>query len=166
MPHSCAVVPLDAHFARSEPLVRETFDAYLDAARAFGPVIVNATKSRIAFQARGRFAGVDAPRRAHLVASFLLTRPVRSDRLSRVEFVPPYYYVHRLRLSRPDDVDAELQSWLAEAYRVGAQEHVDDPGWPKERYPPDWVAVPREVADSIGRGDDPSRVRRRRRGPA
>ena len=29
-----------------------------------------------------------------------------------------------VRLSRPDEVDAEFAAWLSEAYRVGAQEHL------------------------------------------
>jgi hypothetical protein len=41
--------------------------------------------------------------------------------------------VHRVRLYRPADVDAELRTWLAEAYQVGAQRHVSDPSWPKVR---------------------------------
>ena len=35
--------------------------------------------------ARMRFAGIDRPRRDHLVANFVLTRPIRSERLFRVE---------------------------------------------------------------------------------
>ena len=50
-----------------------------------------------------------------MVANFVLTRPVRNERFVRVDYVPPYYNVHRVRLLRPEDVDAELRSWLAEA---------------------------------------------------
>jgi hypothetical protein len=143
MPHSCQVRPIDEHFAAVQPELRHVFDQLLAAVRENGPVTVNATKSRIAFQARMRFAGIDLPRRDHLVASFLLTRPVRSERLTRVDYIPPYYYVHRLRLERPEDVDDELRGWLAEAYQVGEQRHVTEPDWPRQREPPDWVRVPR-----------------------
>jgi endogenous inhibitor of DNA gyrase (YacG/DUF329 family) len=136
MPHSCQVVDLDAFFAGSS--LRELFERYVAAARENGPVIVNATKSRITLQVRMRFAAVHRPRKRYLPAHFVLTRPIESPRLS-VEFLPPYYYVHKLRL---EDVDDELRGWLAEAYQVGAQRHVDDPGWPRERTPPDWVKLP------------------------
>jgi uncharacterized protein DUF5655 len=142
MPHSCAVVALDDHFAAVDPRLRALFDQLVAMVRENGPVTVNATKSRVAFQARMRFAGIERPRRDHLPAAFVLTRPVRSARLHRVEHVPPYYYVHRLRLRGPDDLDDELRAWLAEAYEVGCQRHVEDPGWPRERRPPDWVHVP------------------------
>ena len=133
MPHSCRVVGLDEHFAASEPQVRATFDALLAAARELGPVTVNATKSRISLQARMRFAAVERPRKCHLNAHLVLTRPIESDRFTRVEHIPPYYYVHNLRLETPEDVDAELREWLAEAYEVGMQRHVTDPGWEKVR---------------------------------
>jgi Domain of unknown function (DUF5655) len=159
MPHSCDVRPLDEHFAGVKPELREAFDALVSTVRENGPVTVNAAKSRIAFQGRGRFAGIDRPRKDHLVASFLLTRAVRSPRLARVDYIPPYYYVHRLRLHDREEIDDEVRGWLAEAYQVGRQSHVGDPEWPKERRPPAWVRVPRQVAEAMARGDDPSKVR-------
>ena len=131
MPHSCQVVALGDHFAGSE--LRPVFDAYLEAAERNGPVIVNATKSRISFQARMRFAGIDRPRRDHLLANIVLTRPLDSARFAKVEFIPPYYYVHRFKLRAPEDVDDEVREWLAEAYQIGEQRHVTDPGWKKVR---------------------------------
>ena len=119
MPHSCDVRTVDEHFAAASPALRAAFDAFVATAREHGDVTLNATKSRITLQARFRFAGVERPRRDHLVAHFVLTRPVRSARLSRVEYVPPSYYVHKLRLHGPEEVDAELRGWLAEAVARG-----------------------------------------------
>ena len=127
MPHSCQVVELDEFFAGSAPGLRELFELYLAAARESGPVTVNATKSRISLQVRMRFAAVQRPRRRFLPAHFVLTRPIESPRLA-VEYLPPYYYVHRLRLTGPADVDAELAGWLAEAYEVGAAAPRRRPG--------------------------------------
>jgi len=140
MPHSCQVVPLEEFFEGAAPELRDLFELYV--AATGGDVTVNATKSRIALQARMRFAGIDRPRRRYLLANFVLTRPIESPRLERVDYVPPYYYVHRLRLTDPADIDPELTAWLAEAYEVGAQRHVTDPDWPRQRDPPDWVHVP------------------------
>jgi hypothetical protein len=140
MPHSCQVVPLDEFFEGAAPELRDLFELYV--AATGGDVTVNATNSRIALQARMRFAGIDRPRRHYLLANFVLTRPIESPRLERVEYVPPYYYVHRLRLTDPADIDPELTAWLVEAYEVGAQRHVTDPDWPRQRDPPHWVQVP------------------------
>jgi len=122
MPHSCQVVPLDSHFAEA-PQLRAVFDAYLAAAELNGPVTVNATKSRVSLQARMRFAGIERPRKRHLVATFVLVRAIESDRL-KVGFIAPRYYVHRLVLRTPRDVDAEVRAWLAEAYAVGERKHL------------------------------------------
>ncbi len=146
MPHSCQVVGLEAFFERAAPELRELFERFVAAVRENGDVVVNATKSRVALQARMRFAGIERPRKRYLVATFVLTRPVESARLTRVEYVSPYYYVHRLRLAAPSDIDDELRGWLAEAYEVGTQRHLSDSGWVRERRPPDWVHVPREAA--------------------
>jgi hypothetical protein len=138
--HSCAVVELGEHFAASTPAVRAAFDALVEAARECGPVTVNATRSRIALQARGRFAAVDKPRRKHLTGHLVLTRAVRSPAITRVEFLAPYYYLHRFRLAGPRDVGEALRTLLAEAYGVGDQRHLSDPSWPRERTPPAWVS--------------------------
>jgi hypothetical protein len=129
MPHSCQVVEIEEFFEGSG--LRGVFERFVAAVP--GPVIVNATKSRITLQARMRFAGIDRPRKRYLFANFVLTRPIESTRFTRVEHIPPYYYVHRLRLHGPEDIDAELAGWLAEAYQVGEQRHVSDPDWPKAR---------------------------------
>jgi Domain of unknown function (DUF5655) len=115
MPHSCQVVPLDRHFEGHEAM-RPVFDAFVAAAEENGPVTVNATKSRITLQARMRFAAVEAPRKDHLNAHVVLARPLASPRFTKVEHLPPSYYVHNFRLYRPEDVDEEVRRWLAEAY--------------------------------------------------
>jgi Domain of unknown function (DUF5655) len=135
LPHSCAVAPLEQHFARSAPEVRAAFAALLAAARDHGPLTINATKSRITLQVRFRFVAVDAPRRAHLTGHLVLTRAVPSPAATRIDFVAPYYHLHRFRLERPEDVGPELRALLAEAYGVGEQRHLTDPEWPRQRLP-------------------------------
>jgi hypothetical protein len=133
MPHSCVALPLAAHFD-GRPELLAIHDRLLGALRERGPVAENVTKSRISFQTRMRFAGIERPRRDHLVATFVLTRPLASERPWRVEPLAPYYYVHRVRLYSPDDVDDELMAWMDEARSVGDQRHLE-PGW--ERVPVD-----------------------------
>jgi hypothetical protein len=127
VPHSCQLRPLAAHFD-GRPELLAIYERLLGALRERGPVVENVTKSRISFQTRMRFAGIERPRRDHLVATFVLTRPVASERLWRVEPLAPYYYVHRVRLYRPEDVDGELMAWMDEARQVGDQRHLE-PGW-------------------------------------
>jgi hypothetical protein len=128
-------VPLDRHFEGREGL-RPVFDALVAAAEENGPVTVNATKSRITLQAEMRFAAV-ATRRAQLKAHVVLGRRIESPRFTKVEHLPPAYYVHHFELARPEDVDDEVREWLAEAYvrrsRPPAAPPAPDPPTPGSR---------------------------------
>ncbi|HEY1000630.1 MAG TPA: hypothetical protein VGD83_13395 [Streptosporangiaceae bacterium] len=63
------------------------------------------------------------PLNGHLVRA----RRIDSPRFLRVETFSPRNVLHAFRLSGRDEVDAEFAAWLAEAYRVGAQEHLRRP---------------------------------------
>ena len=49
---------------------------------------------------------------------------MRCPRFTRIETYFPRNVLHAFRLSRPDEVDAEVLDWLARAYAVGRQRHV------------------------------------------
>lgn len=122
--HTCAPLGgLDRHFAGCEPVVRETFDAVLDAVRALGPLEVLAEKTRIALHVRMSFAAFQ-PRRRWLNGHLVLARSVPSPRFGSVQVFSPRNVLHTFRLDGPAEVDAEFVGWLAEAYRVGEQRHL------------------------------------------
>jgi len=125
--HTCAALgDLDLHFARSGPQVLAAFDAVLAAVRAVGPVTVLPEKTRIALQARMSFAAF-MPRREWLNGHLVLARRIDSPRFTRIDVFSPRNVLHAFRLTGPADVDQEFAGWLAEAYRVGAQEHLRRP---------------------------------------
>ena len=122
--HTCAALrSLDERFAGTQPHVRAAFDAVLAIVAALGPVEVLAERTRIALQVRMSFAAF-VPRRRWLAdGHVVLARPVASQRWRKVEVYSPRNILHGFRLAGPDDVDDEVALWLAEAYRVGRQEH-------------------------------------------
>jgi hypothetical protein len=71
--------------------------------------------------ARVRFAGA-VVRVGYLDAGLWLRRRVEHPLIRRVEDFQPLGYVHHFRLEHADDIDAELQTLMQEAYRVGTQE--------------------------------------------
>ena len=127
--HSCVNVDVDAHFAGRPPERRATWERWVDAARACGPVTAYAQKTRLVIMARMRFAGA-VVRVSSLDAHLVLHRRAEHPRLRRVEDYGSLGQVHRFRLDRPDDVDDALRALVAEAYRVGTQEDRAGRGTP------------------------------------
>jgi Domain of unknown function (DUF5655) len=122
--HTCApLTELADHFAGTAPEVRAAFDQVLAALSALGPVEVLPEKTRIALHVRMSFAAV-TPRRHWLGGHLVLARHVDSSRFRHVQELSPRNVVHTFRLTSPADVDAEFVGWLAEAYRVGCQQHL------------------------------------------
>jgi Domain of unknown function (DUF5655) len=122
--HACAPLGrLDRHFAHASPAVRATFDRVLEAVGRLGPVEVLPEKTRIALHVRMSFAAFQ-PRRHWLSGHLVLARQVDSPRFRRVQVFSPRNVVHEFRLTSPAEVDQQFIAWLAEAYRVGAQEHL------------------------------------------
>jgi hypothetical protein len=77
----------------------------------------------VAFQARMSFAAFTLRRRwvdGHVV----LARRLEHPRFRRVESFSPRNHLHQFRLARLNEVDEEVAAWLAEAYRVGQQQHL------------------------------------------
>jgi hypothetical protein len=121
--HTCAPLgDVESHFARSQPPVREAYEAALAAVRRLGPVEVLAEKTRIAWQVRMSFAAFQ-PRVSWLDGHLVLARPVDSSRWRRVQVFSAHNVLHAFRLTGPDEVDGEFARWLAEAYAVGCQQH-------------------------------------------
>jgi Domain of unknown function (DUF5655) len=121
--HACARHTIRAHFQGKSPAIRALFDELAAAIRSIGPVIVLPEKTRIAFQVRMSFA-VAMPRRAWLDGHLVLARRIDHPRFRRVETFSPRNHLHAFRLEQPGQIDAEFRGWLAEAYAVGAQEHL------------------------------------------
>jgi hypothetical protein len=100
------------------------FDAVRAAIEAIGPVRVLPEKTRIAFQVRMSFAQV-TPRKAWLDGHVVLARRLESPRFTRIETFSPRNHLHAFRLTSLADIDGEFRAWLAEAYKVGEQRHLD-----------------------------------------
>ncbi len=99
------------------------FDAFVAAVQAIGPTRVLPEKTRIAFQVRMSFAQL-TPRTKWIDGHLVLARRLEHPRFRRVETFSPRNHLHAFRLTSTDDLDDQFREWLAEAYRVGDQEHL------------------------------------------
>ena len=122
--HACGRHTLAHHFEGKRPEIRALFDAVVEAVRGIGPVRVLPEKTRIAFQVRMSFAQV-TPRQRWLDGHVVLARRLEHPRFRTVETFSPRNHLHTFRLHDVAEVDAEFKAWLAEAYRVGEQRHLD-----------------------------------------
>lgn len=101
---------------------RLIFEAVREAVAAIGPAEIRATKSQVAFRRRRGFAYVWMPgmylRRdgAPLVLTVGLRRRDGSPRWKQVVEPAPGRFTHHLELYAPAEVDAEVSSWLREAW--------------------------------------------------
>lgn len=124
--HTCrALGSVDAHFAGKGPAIRALYDAFLTAVQESGDVNVLPEKTRIAFQVRMSFAQV-TPRKKWLDGHLVLARRVEDPRFTRIETFSSRNHLHAFRLERLEQLDSRFRRLLAEAYRVGAQEHLKD----------------------------------------
>jgi hypothetical protein len=95
-------------------------------------VTVIAQKTRIAIQARVRFAGGVA-RKTSFDAGLWLTRRAEHRCLHRVEQFGTGSYGLHFKLTGPEDVDEALAMLIREAYAVGCQDHLISKGKARER---------------------------------
>lgn len=122
--HSCARYRLSDHFKGKPLAIRQTFDRYLELAKACGPVTVYAQKTRIVLQARVRFAGAMV-HRDFLEATIWPKRRIDHRCLSRVESLGNLGFNHHFRLRNPGDADKSLGGLMREAYSVGSRQRQD-----------------------------------------
>ena len=121
--HACGRHDLEHHFNGKPPEIRALFDQVVAAIRALGPVRILPEETRIAFQVRMSFAQVK-PRANWLDGHVVLARRFEHPRFRNVQTISPRNHVHTFRLTTCGDVDAEFREWLAEAYAVGEQRHI------------------------------------------
>lgn len=121
--HSCARYSVRDHLRGKSLRVTALYRKFAALVRKCGPVTLSPNKTRIAFMARMRFAGCNIGKDT-LRIGFLLSRRVRNARIPRVEFIPPRYYLHRLSVRAPGELNGELLGWLRDSYRMGQQKHL------------------------------------------
>jgi hypothetical protein len=121
--HACGRYDLEHHFIGKSPKVRALFDQVVAAVRAVGPVRILPEKTRIAFQVRMSFAQL-TPKSRWLDGHVVLVRRLEHPRFRQVQTISRRNHVHTFRLTSMRDINADFRSWLAEAYSVCEQRHL------------------------------------------
>jgi hypothetical protein len=125
--HSCGRATLADWTRRMGPRARALYARFEAMIAACGEYHVAPAKTRIAFLARVRFAGITGLSEKRMTCSFALPKPIKSRRFAKVEEVVPGWWVHRMHVSDPRELDEEVQAWLRESYRLmGMQHRLDE----------------------------------------
>ena len=105
------------HFVRKDPLVRSLYDELLKILRKFGPVEEDPKKTSIHLNRTSALAGVET-RKDCLLLNIKSDHKIASARIEKSEKISSKRFHHKVRIRSLKDFDAELKSWLAEAYRL------------------------------------------------
>lgn len=100
------------------PNARALYDRFEQLIAACGEYHVSPAKTRIAFLGHVRFAGITRLNESEMICSFALPKPLMSKRFVKVEEIVPKWWVHRLRITDPRELDDEVQRWIRESYRL------------------------------------------------
>jgi hypothetical protein len=123
--HSCGRRTLEDWKARMGPRAAQFFARFETMIGKCGEYSISPAKTRIAFLGRVRFAGITRLTEDGMECAFALPKPVKSSRFKKVEEVVPGWWVHRVHITEVKQLDAELQAWLRESYRLmGMQQRL------------------------------------------
>jgi len=108
---------LEALFAGKDVTVRTIYSRLLEVLRTLGPFKEEPKKTSIHLVNVSGFAGVH-PRKSFLYLNVRMDRPLRGERIAKSEQVSKNRFHNEVKITSPDEVDAELTGWLKEAYAL------------------------------------------------
>ncbi len=114
---SAAIPSVAQHFVGRSPAVKATYDRLLRVAAALGDFAEDPKKTSIHLNRRSAFAGV-ATRKDMLLLTLKSAHDIDSPRIRKHEQVSANRWHLELSLTSPEQVDAEVSRWLAEAYAI------------------------------------------------
>ena len=116
--HSCRRATLRDWQRRMGPKARSLYDRFETLIARCGEYYVSPAKTRITFMGRIRFAGITRLDEDGMTCNFALARPLTSRRFIDVKEVVPGWWVHRLKITDPAELDAQVERWIRRSYRT------------------------------------------------
>ena len=107
------------HLQDKDPVVSAIYTRLLDSLRQFGTVTESAKKTSIHLDNRSGFAGVYTRKNA-INLNFRTSTRIDSPRIDKIEQHSAKRFMHTVKLTSPDQIDAELLGWLKSAYELAA----------------------------------------------
>jgi hypothetical protein len=105
------------HFSNKEQIVKEIYDAILNAAKELGAVREEAKKTSIHLVNKSAFAGI-ATRKSYLILTVKSKTDLKSSRIERREQASASRWHLEIKLESPAAVDTEVIKWLKASYEI------------------------------------------------
>ncbi len=110
-----SAVPVFANFSESSRQANATLLTYVE---TLGPLDVQEKKTCLHLAAgKAAFLGVH-PRKNGVRINLVLDRPLVGDRIVKAEKVSKNRFHNEVDFGASDQIDPELATWIAEAYRL------------------------------------------------
>ena len=116
--HSCQLTSVESHLEKAAPAVREAYRVLEELLERLGEHRIVPLRSMLTVGAKRNFAGIRVLR-DRLDLGFFLERSLESARVTKTERLSPRKIAYHVDIASPDEVDAEIEQWLAEAHRLG-----------------------------------------------
>ena len=108
---------IDALFVGKDAVVLAIYHQVLEVLHSLGPFQEEPKKTSIHLVQSSGFAGIH-PRKSFLYLNLRMNRPLQGERIAKSEQVSKNRYHNEVKITSPDEVDAELIGWLKEAYAL------------------------------------------------
>ncbi len=105
------------HFAGKDPALRKMYDRLITLLRRCGPLREEPKKTSIHLVNASALAGVEV-RNSYLLLNLKADHKIESSRIQKTEQISARRFHHKIKLASLQDLDAELQGWLQEAYQL------------------------------------------------
>lgn len=108
---------IDDHFTGKASFVRTLYAQLLKILNGFGPVKEVPKKTSIHIDRKSALVGVET-RRDCLLLTIKADHHIDHPRIEKFEQISARRFYHKVRIKSPKDFDAQLKSWLKDAYAL------------------------------------------------
>ena len=112
-----ASVTVESHFHGRDSVVYRIYVRLIKALERLGEVSQEPKKTSIHLVKKTAFAGV-ATRKGYLILTVKSDQPLKSARIHKTQQTSANRFHHELKINSPAQIDAQLVSWLENAYRL------------------------------------------------
>jgi len=112
-----SIPSVHVHFLNKYPSVRALYDLLLKTLVKFGPIEEDPKKTSIHINRNSALVGVET-RKDCLLLTIKADHQINSPRIEKLEQISAQRFYHKVRIRSVEDFDAELNSWLKDAYQL------------------------------------------------